>query len=119
MGGGSIIGRVNAVFRKSDGTRHLVRHLVDGHSYANAIQEIDNPMIEVSDWLRPERKGPFLATAGARDQAVADKVELDLQDLVADRNRRRAETACGDVERDLPAMIEPGCQHESDLADDL
>ena len=50
---------------------------------------------------------------------MGDKIELDLEDLGPDRDRRRAESPGGDIERRLPAMVEPGGQRQPDLADDL
>ena len=50
---------------------------------------------------------------------MADEVELDLEDFGADRNGRGAEPARGDIERHLPAMVEPGGERQADFADDL
>ena len=119
MGSGGVIGRVGAVLRKADRVRHLVRHLVDDDRDADAVEKIDQPTMEIGNRLRLERKLPCVASAGARDEAVADEVELDLEDFVADRDRRGAEPACGNVERNLPAMVEPGRQRQPDLAHDL
>lgn len=74
--------------------------------------------MEVGNRLRLKRKRPFLAAAGAGDEAVADEVELDLKDFIADRNRQRAKPACGNVEWNLPAMVDPGRQLQPDLAHD-
>ena len=40
--------------------------------------------MEVGDGLRLERQRPLLAAAGARDEAVADEVELELEDLATE-----------------------------------
>ena len=50
---------------------------------------------------------------------MAYEVKLDLKDFAARWDRRGAKSACGDVEGDLPAVIEPGRQPQADLADDL
>ena len=50
---------------------------------------------------------------------MADEIELDLEYLRPDRDRRRAKSPGGHIERRLPAVIEPGGEREPDLADDL
>ena len=90
MGGGRVIGGVDMVSRKADRVRHLVRQVVDRYGNADAVEEIDHPAIEFRDWLRLERQRPFVTPARPRDEARADEVEFDLEDLVADRDRRRA-----------------------------
>src|SRR5438105_1367045 len=102
MSSGGVIGGVGAVLRKADWVRHLVRHLVDDHGDADTIEEIDEAMMELGNRLRLEWKLPFVAAAVAHDDAMADEVEVDLEDLVADRDRRGAKPARGNVEWDLP-----------------
>jgi hypothetical protein len=97
----------------------FVRHLVDGDRHADAAQESNHPMMELGHRLRLERERLFLAPAGAGQEAVAYEIELELKDLVADRDRRRAEPPCSHVEGDLPTVIQPGCQGQTDLAHDL
>jgi hypothetical protein len=51
---------------------------------------------------------------------MVDEIEFDLdQPAVADMHRRAAEAAGADVERHLPAVVEPGREREPQLADDL
>src|SRR3546814_1073622 len=50
---------------------------------------------------------------------MGDKVELDFQQLSVGGDRRCAEPSGGDVERHVPAVIQPGRQRQPDLADDL
>src|SRR6185437_12004663 len=94
-------------------------HFVDRHRDAETLQEVDRPVMEVGDALRFQRQPPLLAAAGAGDETMVDEVEVDLEDLAADRDRRGAEPARRDVERDLPAMVDPRRQLQPDLADDL
>jgi hypothetical protein len=77
-GCGDVIGRVGSVLRKVDRVGHLVRHLFDRQRNAHAVQKLDNPKMEVGNRLRFEPYRPFVATAGAGEQAMADKVEVDL-----------------------------------------
>jgi hypothetical protein len=69
--------------------------------------------------MRLERKCPLLTLAGADDKPLADEIELDLEDFIADRDRRRAKPTRAHIERDLPAVVEPRRQCEPDFADDL
>src|SRR6185437_10857592 len=50
---------------------------------------------------------------------MVDQVEVDLKRARAVGDRRGRETARGDIQRDVPGMIEPWCPCEADLADDL
>src|SRR5260370_3480692 len=75
--------------------------------------------MKVGNSSRLELDRPFVATAGAGAQAVADKVEVELKYFVADWDRRRAKPACGNVKWDLPAVVDPGGQRQPDLAHDL
>src|SRR5204863_7532899 len=93
--------------------------LVDGDRDADAFQEIDYAMMEVGNCLRLQRKFPFLAPASARDQSMADEVELDLEDFAAGRDRRGAKSACGNIEGDLPTVVEPRRQRQPDFTYDL
>src|SRR6516162_496264 len=86
---------------------------------ADAVQQIDYAMIEVGNCLRLQRNLPCLAPAGARDEAVADEVKLDLKDFAAGWDRRGAESACGNIEGDLPTVVEPRRRRQADLAYDL
>jgi len=110
---------VDAVLREADRVRDLVRHLLDRDLDAEAAKDLHERSVEVGDGLRLERQRPLLAAAGSRGEAVAGEVELELEDLAADRNRRGAEPARRHVERNLPAVIRPRRQRQPDLADDL
>src|SRR4030095_1696051 len=59
MGRSGVVGSVGAILRKADWVGHLVRHLVDGHLDADALQEIDYPKMEIGNRLRFERKVCF------------------------------------------------------------
>jgi hypothetical protein len=60
-----------------------------------------------------------LAIARLNEQPMLDEVELDLEAAFAVWNRRSRQPARGDVERDVPRMIEPRRARQPDLADDL
>src|SRR5271156_3449892 len=108
MCGLGVIGGVDLVLRETDRVREFVRHFVDFHDNAQAAQEFHHRMVKPGNGLWLERDAAFLALAGAGGEAMEDEVELDLEDFGADRNGRGAEPARGDIERHLPAMVEPG-----------
>ena len=119
MSGSGVVGRMSTILRKADRIGHLVRHLVNRDCDPDPVQDIDDAMIEVGNRLRLQRQLPYLVPAGARDEAVAEEVKVDLENFAAGRDRRRPKPACGNVQRHLPAMVEPGCQAQPDLAHDL
>ena len=88
---------------------------MDGGRDPNAVQELDDAMIEVGDGSRLQRQFARLTPAGAHDKAMADKVKLGVQDFAVGRDRRRSKTSRADVERNLPAMVEPGRQLDRTL----
>ena len=59
---------------------------LDGDRDPDVIQDIDYTTIEVGNGLRLEWKLPHLAPAGARDEAVADEVKLDLEYFTVGRD---------------------------------
>ena len=64
--------------------------------------------IEARDRLPGQRELPRCAVAGRDPQGMIDEIEVDLKGSRAIRNRRRRQPARGDIERDMPGMIEPG-----------
>src|SRR6516162_9445657 len=64
MGSGAVVGSVGVVLRKADGVRHLVRHLVDDHRDADAVEQIDQAVMKVGNRLRLEWELPGIAAAG-------------------------------------------------------
>ena len=55
----------------------------------------------------------------ADEKAVAAEIELDFENLLAKGHRSCPQTPRSHVKRNLPAMIDPGRQRQSDFADDL
>src|SRR6185312_5760632 len=86
---------------------------------AQLAQQIDDPAVKVTDRLRLERQASLGARARASDEPVCDEIELHLEDLAPERNRRGTEPTGRHVERDLPAVVEPGSEREPHLAHDL
>src|ERR1700730_4829166 len=85
---GSIIRSMRMVFRKADRIRHLARQLVEGNRDADGAQELDNARVELGNRLWLERKRPLLTLTGAGEQAVTDKIKLNLKNFVPERDGR-------------------------------
>jgi hypothetical protein len=110
---------VKAIFRERDRVRDLARYTVDRDRDADAGEKVDDLPVELRHGLRGERERPNVSAARAGDEPVLDEVELDLEDLVAGRHRRGGKAARADVERHLPAVVQPRREREAHLADDL
>jgi hypothetical protein len=107
MRGVGVIARVNGVIGKGDGIRYFVRRLVDRDFDAHPFQKNGYTVIEVGDALRFERKRLELPIAVPRNKPMVVEIEFDVEDFVAEWDRRRGEPAGCHVERHLPAMIDP------------
>jgi hypothetical protein len=115
----AIVGRVRAVVGKRHGAGNLVRHLVDAHVDAKLAQRHHHIGVELRDRHRPQRELADMAVAHAKPQQMVDEIELDGEIAPVAGDRRRAEPARGDVQGDVPGMVEPGRQRKPHLADHL
>ena len=50
---------------------------------------------------------------------MINEIETNLEDVKAVRNRRSSQAACGEVERNVPRVVNPRRLREANLADDL
>jgi hypothetical protein len=119
MRGGGVVTSMCVILRKADGIGHLVRQLVDRRFDSDLLQKIHHMAVEIGHRLRLQRHASLFTATGAQNELVTDEVEFDPEDFATDRYRRRAQPACGDIERNLPSVIEPRRQHQPDFADDL
>jgi len=60
-----------------------------------------------------------VAFAGAHIEHVIDEIELDAEHIALPGNRPGIEPAGGDIERDVPGVVEPGRQRQPYFADHL
>jgi len=103
-----IIGGMFLVLRKPDRLRQFVRHFVDGDVDAGFPKRGHDGGVETRHRLSGQRKLPLRAVAGGNAQSMIDQVEVDLKGPDAVRYRRGRQSPRGDVQRDVPGMIEPG-----------
>ena len=114
-----VVGAVHLVLRKGDRVGHLVRPHVDRGVDSRGGELRREPAIEGRDRHRLEAEAAVGRIGGADHEAMADQVEVDLDEALAGMDRRRAEAAGMDVERHVPAVVEPGRKRQPQLADDL
>src|SRR3984957_9789487 len=114
-----IVGGMPVVLRKPDRLRQFVGHLIDRDVDAELGEIGHDGRVETRDRLPGQRKLPPGAVAGRNPQNMIDQVEVDLKcpDAVGDRRGRQPPR--GDIERDVPGMVQPGSAREAHLADDL
>ena len=105
------------VLGERDRLGHLVGRRVDINRRSEFDQRRHHRRIEGRHRHRLQRQDPRVAI-GARAQALADEVELDLQRPRA-MDQAGGEPARRDVERDLPGVVQPGRQRHAHLADHL
>ena len=114
-----VIAGVDLVEVETDRIGKLVRHPVDRDRDADFGEACDQLAIEIGNAARAQRERANLAGARPAEKAMVEEVELDLEQLAADRDGRGGEAAGADIERHLPAVVDPGRQGKADLADDL
>ena len=115
----AIVGGVLAIALERNGVFDFRRHGPDPDVNIERMEALHDLGVEISD--RARRQGePFApSVAHSQRQPVREKVEVDLHVPAPVRHRRRAQSAGGDVERDLPPVVHHGRQREPDLADHL
>ena len=119
MGSRGIVGFVLPVVAKGDRFRHLAGKRIDGRRHSEILKQPVRALVEIRNrhWLKHQLRDRA-ATVSA-NQPVQDEIEFDIDRFAPIRNERCAEAARGDIERHLPAVIEPGREGKTDLADDL
>ena len=114
-----IVRPMHLVFVERNRIGNFVRQVVDLHGQLELIERAHHCFVEVGDTLRPELDCFDRAIVFQNEQIVIDKIEIDLERVVRVRDWRRAKAARSQIKCDVPGMIDPRRQHESDFADDL
>src|SRR5438046_7453138 len=114
-----IVRGVLVVLRKPDRLRQFVRHLIYRDVNAEFGETSHDRCVETRDRLSGESELQGGAATGRNPQNMIDKVEIELKAARAVRYWRGAQAARGDVQRDLPGMVQPGSASQTNLADDL
>ena len=116
---GRVIAGMSAVGIERQRIGDLARPTADADGDAELGEQLQHRGMKIGYRHRLQRQFAPVAAAGAQFELVRDEVEIDLERLAAERDRRGAEPARGDVQRHLPAVVEPRRQREADLADNL
>jgi hypothetical protein len=76
------------VLRKADRVGQFVGHFIDGDVNPDAGKRSQSLRIKARDGMSRQAELPHGASASGNTQYVIDEVELDLEMLIAIRNRR-------------------------------
>ncbi len=113
------VGCVLGVGLERDGALDLPRLGPDGDLQVEFAQRRHGLAVELGDRFRRQGDPPLVAAAGPDVQLVFAEVELDVERTPVVRDQRGGQAACGDVERDLPPVVDHRRHRQSDLAHDL
>ncbi len=105
---------------KPDGVGELDGHRPDSGFQPEGFKPLHDILVEVGNRAWSQRQGFHSAVTHRDDQAVVDKIVVDLEAapaLMGDRRGRQP--AARHVERNLPPMVHQRRLAEPDLADDL
>ena len=93
--------------------------LVDGDGEPEFGERAHHPLVEVRDGLGAKREPPMSAIADRHIERMFDEIECDLERAGSVRDGRGGQAARGQVQRHMPAVIQPGRLLEADLPDHL
>ena len=108
MGLGGVVRSVDAILGERDRVVGLRGHGPELHGDPEAGEEGHVLPIEIRDGLGTQGYVANGAVARLHDQSVVDEVEVDVEGAGAGGDRRRGQSARGDVERHVPPVILPG-----------
>ena len=119
LDGGGIVGGVDAVLVEGNGIGDFDGHAPDFYFDAGRMEHGHYFAVEAGYGTRGEREGFQDAVAGFEDELVVEEVETKLEGVVAVGDAGGSEAAGGDVERDVPPVVDDRCERQADFADDL
>src|SRR5205807_3722782 len=102
-----------------NGIGDLIRRRVDLHIDIELGKLRKEVLIEVCDRARLQRHRFHRPVARLDQELVVDEVEIDLKYARVIPDRRSGKPSRGEVERNVPGVIDPGRLDQSYLADDL
>src|SRR5580704_18015214 len=114
-----IVGSVLNILLEGDWVRNFYRHGPDFHRNAQPSQSSHEFLVEIRHRTRRERNQLIRTLAGSNAQLVIKKIELDLKDATIKRNGGSSQSACVQVERYLPPMIDRRTLREAYFTDYL
>src|ERR1700687_3209893 len=103
-----VVGGWWVVLREADRLRKFVRHLVDRDMNAEFGEISHDSRVKTGNRFSGQGKLPRCAVTGRNPQMMIDEVEVDLEGADTVGNRRSRQPAGGDVQRDVPGMVQPG-----------
>jgi hypothetical protein len=110
---------MHGVLLERDAVGDLARHGHDVWFYVELAQRDHQVFVEFGDTHGPEHQLTEMSLARPHPQHVVDEIEIDLKAAAAPRNWGRRQPPRGHIKRHMPGVIEPRCQGEPDLADNL
>ena len=99
--------------------RNLVRQYVDLDGEIEFVQRAHDRLVEIRHAARFQFNRSLPAVAFQNPKLVIDEIETDLESVSSVRNRRSGQTAGSDVKRDVPGMVGPRRESQSNLAGNL
>src|SRR5580658_4661614 len=115
----SIVGRMFAVGAEWDRAGNFTGQLGYPHLDAEIAERLHDGRMEIADRVRHQPEAPALSAACLDVEHMVDEVEPDLEVFTLVRDHGRRQAARGNVERHMPAVVEPRGQPKPNLADDL
>src|SRR5579862_344024 len=113
-----IVCRMRVVAVEIDCRLDLAGPRVDRDRNTEIIERRHYRAVEVGDALRLQGETPRAGIA-ADVEPMPDEIELDLESARAVRDRRGGQSGGGNVQRHVPAVIQPRRSHKTNFADDL
>ena len=110
---------MKVVLVEAGGVSNFVGFRVDLHLQPKPCHLLHQALVESRHRPRFQRKTTGTAVARVDRKPMLHEVKIDLERLIAVRNGRRREPRGRHVQRDMPAMIDPGTLRQPNLAGDL
>src|SRR5882724_13533701 len=99
--------------------RNLVRQYVDLDGEIELVQRGHDRLVEIRHAARFQFDRLPRAVAFQNPKLVIDEIKADLKRVSSVRNRRSRQTAGSNIKRDVPGMVGPWRESQSNLADNL
>ena len=114
-----VVAAGSRVVGERDGVDHLDRDRPDPDVDRGPAQQLAHLAMELGDRHRPQPHGVRCARALAQRQDVLPKIELELDEAGAIRDRRGGQAMRADIQRDVPPVGHRRREGHPDLADHL
>ncbi len=103
----AVVAGVPPIRVEGDRVDDLLRVRIDLDRDAHAAEHRQKPVVKVRDAQTGEGEARALAGARPDFETMGHEVEVDLEQFCTGRDPRRSDPARVDVERDMPAVVEP------------